>query len=170
MGCYTPGEAFFKPTLAFLAKVPPTALLAIFMVLAGVEMKMFVSFISFGIFPSLAQSIYHSARKDVPDELIYKAYTLGASQAEIVWNVVAKHVLPAALESIRQIIGPALVFLIAAEMMTADVGFGYRLRLQARLLDMSVVYVYVALLGIAGFGIDAALTALRRKLCPWYGH
>src|SRR5262245_17929339 len=35
MGCYEPVEAFFLPPLSFLAKIPPTAMLAIFFVLAG---------------------------------------------------------------------------------------------------------------------------------------
>src|SRR5262245_21765350 len=30
MGCYAPIEAFFAPPLAFLAKIPPTAMLAVF--------------------------------------------------------------------------------------------------------------------------------------------
>ena len=52
--------------------------------------------------------------------------------------------------------------------MVTDVGFGYRLRIQTRLLDMSVVYVYLALLGVAGYLIDYALIQLRRRCCPWF--
>ena len=61
-----------------------------------------------------------------------------------------------------------MVFLIAAEWMMADVGFGYRLRIQSRLLNMSVVYIYLILLGVAGFGIDWLLTLARKKLSPWF--
>ncbi len=39
----------------------------------------------------------------------------------------------------------------------------------ARLLDMSVVYVYLIVLGVTGFLIDYSLIWLRRKLCPWFG-
>ena len=36
--------------------------------------------------------------------------------------------------------------IVAAEMLVGDVGFGYRIRLQSKLLNMSVVYPYLALL------------------------
>src|SRR5207244_2314758 len=120
--------------------------------------------VAFGILPTLAQAVFEAAKKDVPDELIYKSYTLGASQGELIWNVIYKHILPRVLEAIRLQIGPSMVYLLAAEMMVADVGFGYRIRLQSRLLDMRVVYVYLFILGLAGFVMDNVLIRLRRKI------
>jgi ABC-type nitrate/sulfonate/bicarbonate transport system permease component len=61
-----------------------------------------------------------------------------------------------------------MVFLIAAEMVVGDVGFGYRIRLQARLLNMNVVYPYLVILAIFGYIMDYGLRFLLRKLCPWY--
>ncbi len=78
MGCFTPLEAFFYPPMALLAKIPPTAMLAVFFVLFGVEQKMYIAMIAFGVLPTLAQSVYLSV-KEVPEELPFKAYTLGAS-------------------------------------------------------------------------------------------
>ena len=93
---------------------------------------------------------------------------LGASQFEIVWNVIFWEVLPKVIDAIRLQIGPAMVFLIAAEMVVGDVGFGYRIRLQSRLLHMNVVYPYLLYLAVFGFGIDWALRQLQHKLCRWY--
>ena len=169
MGCFTPVEAFFAPPLSFLAKVPPTAMLAVYFVLFGTEMKMYVAMIALGIFPTLAQSIYQAARKDVSEHVIFKAYTLGASHFEVVWNVVFRQIFPRIIENVRLQIGPAMVFLIAAEWMNADVGFGYRLRIQSRLLHMDVVYTYLIFLGATGYLMDWSLSSLRRKLCPWFG-
>ena len=170
MGCYDPLEAFFLPPLAFLAKIPPVAMLAVFFVLVGSGFEMYVTMIAFGIVPVLAQSIYHAAKDDVPDELLHKAYTLGASQMESIYNVIYKQTLPRIIDGVRLQVGPAMVYLIAAEWIAADVGFGYHLRLQSRLLDMSVVYVYLIVLGAVGFFLDFVLTRLRLWLCPWYGH
>ncbi len=129
---------------------------------------MYITMIVFGVLPSLSQTVYLAAKYDVPDELIYKAYTLGASQMEIVWNVLFKHILPKVLDGIRLQVGPAMVFFIAAEWMVGHAGFGYRIKLQQRKVDMRVVYVYLAFLGAAGFTIDSSLIWLRRRLCPWY--
>lgn len=147
MGSYTPIEAFFVPPLSFLAKIPPTAMLAVFFVLVGTDMKMYVTMIIFGTLPTLAQTVYQSARTDVPESLIYKAYTLGASHTELIWNVTFKQILPRLIDAVRLQIGPAMVLLVAAEWMVAGEGFGYRLRLFYQRTDMSVVYVYLLLLG-----------------------
>jgi NitT/TauT family transport system permease protein len=168
MGCYAPIEAFFVPPMSVLAKIPPTAMLAVFFILVGTDLSMHVAMISFGIIPSLSQAVYQSAKTDVPEELIYKAYTLGASQLEIIWNVIFMQILPRVIEAVRLQVGPAMVYLIAAEMIAGSEGLGCRIRLMQRPMAMNVIYVYLAVLGLAGFLMDYSLTWLRRKLCPWF--
>ena len=167
MGCFGVVEAVFIPPLSLLAKIPPTAALAVFFVMVGTGTEMFVAMIAFGVLPTLAQSVYLAVR-DVPRETLYKSYTLGASHTEVIWNVIVRAVLPKLIDGIRLQIGPAMVYLIAAEMVCADVGFGYRIRLQSRLLNMNVVYPYIALLAAFGFTMDFALRLLQRLSCPWH--
>lgn len=167
MGCFTPLEAFCYPPLSLLAKVPPTAAMAVFFVLVGTDLNMYVAMIAFGILPTMALTIF-LAVKEFPEELQFKAYTLGASHLEVIWNVILRQVLPKLIDAIRLVIGPAMVFLIAAEMLVGDVGFGYRIRLQSKLLNMNVVYPYLALLAAFGFGMDFLLKLLQRKCFPWY--
>ena len=169
MGCLPRLEAFFLPILSFLAKIPPTAMLAVYFVLLGTDFELFVGMIAFGIFPTLAQGVYQAAKKDVTDHAVNKSLTLGASQMEVIWNVVFQQVLPRIIENIRLQIGPAMVFLIAAEWLVADEGFGYRLRMQSRLLNMNVVYIYLIFLGVVGFLMDGFLSWSRRRLSPWFG-
>lgn len=169
MGAYASIESFFLPPLSFLAKIPPTAMMAIFFILVGTSYQMYVTMIAFGVLPTLAQSIYQSAKKDVPENLIFKAYTLGASSLELIWNVIYKQILPRLIDAVRLQIGPAMVMLVAAEWMVSSAGFGYRLRLFYQRTDMTVIFVYVLILGVAGLAADYLLTLLRRKLCPWFG-
>jgi NitT/TauT family transport system permease protein len=167
MGCYPPVEAFFRPTFWYLAKIPPTAALGIFFVLFGTEIEFYVMVVAFCVVPTLTQAICSSAKEDVPEELISKAYTLGASQLTCIWDVVYKQVLPRVLECIRLQIGIAMICLIAAEMVNGSDGFGHRLRLMAWVSNYNVIYVYLAYLGMVGALFDAALIGLRRSLCPW---
>ena len=169
MGVSPWAESFFSWPVNFFAKIPPTAMMAVYFVLFGTEYKMFIAMIALGIFPTLAQSIYQAAKKDVSDHLVYKAYTLGASNGEVIYNVIFMQILPRIIESVRLQVGPALVFLIAAELLVADVGFGYRLRIQSRLLNMNVVYVYLVLLGIVFVLMDWSFRLIRRFVSPWFG-
>lgn len=169
MGCYPVVEALLLPPLAFLAQIPPTAMLAVFFVLVGTQFPMFVTMIAVGTLPILSQAIYQSSKKDVPDELIYKADTLGASQLELIVSIILSQIRPRLIDAVRLQIGPAMVLLVAAEWMVAGEGFGYRLRLFFQRTDMTVVFVYLFLLGVFGFVIDRALIELRRRWCPWFG-
>ena len=168
MGVYPAVEALFKLPITFLGRIPATAMLAVYFVLFGTELKMYTAMISLSILPPLAFSIYGAVRADVSDQAIDKAYTLGASNFEVIWEVIVQQILPRIIENVRLCIGPAMVFLIAAEWATADVGFGYRLRLQSRLLNMNVVYTYLILLGCFGIFVDWALLWLRKTVCPWF--
>ena len=167
MGCFPKFEALLYPLLTFLAKIPPTAAVAVFMVIAGLGMPMYVGMITFGILPTMSLAVYLSVRA-FPEELQYKAYTLGASHAEVVWSLIFRHVLPRLIESTRLVIGPAMVYLIAAEMIFSDVGFGYRIRYLQRLLHMDVIYIYLVLLAAFGFFIDYLLRRIEHWLCPWH--
>lgn len=167
MGTFTAAEAFWTPPLSLLAQIPPTAALAVFFVMVGTDTEMYVTMIAFGVLPTLAQVVYLGVRA-VPDEELHKAYTLGASHFEVVFNVVLPRILPPVIDAVRLQFGPAMVYLIAAEMVCADVGFGYRIRLMFKLLNMNVVYPYLAALAAFGYIVDRLLRLLQRKACPWY--
>jgi NitT/TauT family transport system permease protein len=168
MGAYRWIEAPLRPVFMFLSKIPPTAMMPIYFAVVGTDQKMFASMVALGIFFSMTQSIYQAVRQDVTDEGINKAYTLGASEIEIIYDVIWKQILPKVIDSIRLQIGPAMVFLLAAEMVVGNAGLGYQIRMQSRILNMSVVYVYLAILAIIGLAAEWSLASLRRTLCPWF--
>lgn len=167
MGCFPKIESFFGPLLTGFDKIPPTAMLSVFFVLFGIAMKMYVAMIVFGIAPPLARTVFESVRK-VPDELINKAYTLGASTTEVIWNVIVRQIMPKFIYAIRVQFGMAMILLIAAEMVVSDVGFGYRIRLMQRSSSMDVIIPYLLCLMAFGFLVDTALAQLQKRLYPWY--
>lgn len=169
MGCFTEADAFLSKLLNGFCKIPPTAMMAVYFVVFGVGMKMYIAVVSLGIMPILAQAISQSIRKDIGKNAINKARTLGADTPEVVWDVCVKNTLPRAIEAIRLQLGPALIFLVAAEMVVADVGVGYRLRIHYRMVNMNVIYLYLAFLGAVGAMMDIVMLQLRKRFCPWFG-
>lgn len=169
MGCYQWLAALFIPVLSFLTKVPGTAMLAVFFLLAGTGEAMFITMIGFGILPVLTQSIYLSARDDLHHEEIDKAYTLGGSNFELIWEVVVPQIMPKVLDSVRLQLGPAMVYLIAAEMLVGQMGMGYQIRMQQRLLQMNIVYDYILILGTTGLLMDKFMLIFRQWYSPWFG-
>ena len=170
MGCFTPAEAFFLPPVAFFARIPPTAMMVVYFVLFGTDEFLFIGIVALGIFPTLAQSIFQAVRADVDDHTLNKSYTLGASVFEVIFEVVFRQILPRIIQSVQLHFGPAMVYLIATEMVApGNVGVGYTIRLQSKLLEYNLVYTYLFILGATGLLIDGGLTWSRRKLCPWFG-
>jgi NitT/TauT family transport system permease protein len=76
--------------------------------------------------------------------------------------------LPRVIDAVRLSLGPAWLFLIAAEAIAADSGLGYRIFLVRRYLAMDVILPYVAWITLLAFAADAALVWLQRKLFPWF--
>ena len=168
MGALTPVGAALGPTLLFFGAIPPTAMLAIYYRVFGIGEALFVGLIALGVFPLLAGSLYKSVLTDVTDHALFKAYTLGASDAEVVWNVVVPQTLPRFIEGVRLAAGLGMIFLIAAEWLLADEGFGHTLKLQTRRGAMDEAFPYLFLLGAFGLAVDFALLRLRKSLAPWW--
>ena len=167
MGAWTPVEAFLMPIMQLSSKMIPTAMIAIIFALAGIGDQMHITVIVFGITPGMTIGIFQ-AMKDVPKEMINKAYTLGASQIQIIWKVMVPQTIPKVIDVIRASIGPALVFLIAAEMISSELGFGFRIKRESRLVNLNLAYFYVMVLAAFGFFTDWSLKRLSKYACPWF--
>ena len=169
IGAYTPVEALISPLITFLACIPPTAMLGVYMILFGTHLTAYVALVALGVFFSMVQGISQAVQTDVSSEQIDKAYTLGASEAEVIFEVVWRQILPRVIDNIRLHIGPAMIYLIAAEALFGSDGFGYRIKLQSRLVRMDIVFIYLVILGANGLLLNALLLRLRRWLFPWFG-
>lgn len=190
LGCFSSFRSFVSPVLAFLNQIPPTAVIAVFFVLIPVVMEVamsatagwawlnswvvwaepysfYIAIVGFSFVPSLAERM-HIAIRDVPDQLIYKAYTLGASHLEVMFGVIYRQILPRILEAILSQIGPAMVCLIAAEALFTDKGFGYRIKMESRLGNMDVVFPYLIMLAMFGFGVTYLIKFLQHSMCRWF--
>lgn len=169
MGICHPFKVFINPMLLLCSRIPPTGALAVFFVMAGTGKDLYIAMITFGIMPILALSI-SMAIKDIPEEIIHKGQTLGAGNLELLFDVILKIIFPKLIDLIRLQTGPAIIYLIAAEMICGDVGFGYTIRLQSRLLNMNIVYPYLIILASSCLFLDLILAYIRKKLCPWYSY
>jgi NitT/TauT family transport system permease protein len=167
MGVLSTAHALCSPVVAAIAKVPPTAVIALFMVVFGVTGDIFkVALIAFGISPTLALGVSMVARA-VPRNTIVKAYALGASTLDVVVRAIVPQVVPQIIEMIRLAVGPAWIYLIAAEYINSSEGIGHGIVLAQRMVRIDHILVYVIWLAILGTAIDFALQLLSRWVAPW---
>jgi len=166
MGIFSSVRALLAPLMTALAKVPPLALLPIIFIFLGVDESSKVVLIALGIAPTLTNDI-SLAGQAIPRNTVVKAYTLGASTSEVALKVILPQILPRMLDSIRLTIGPAWIFLIASEAISADSGLGYRIYVVQRQLAMNVILPYVVWIAIIGVAMDYAILGLAKWRFPW---
>lgn len=152
--------------VAVLSMVPPLAILPILFIVFGLGELSKVMLIVIGITPFLIRDLSQRAL-EIPREQIVKAQTLGASTAVIALRVALPQLMPRLIQSVRLSLGPAWLFLIAAEAIASDLGLGYRIFLVRRYLAMDVILTYVIWITLLAFVIDWALRSLSRRAFPW---
>lgn len=159
--------ATLSPVISVLSMVPPLALLPILFIIMGLGEASKIALIVIGTTLKLIRDLSQRVQ-EIPREQLIKAQTLGASTTQIALRVVLPQMLPRLIDAVRLEIGPAWLFLIAAEAIAADSGLGYRIFLVRRYLSMDVILPYVAWITLLAFLMDLALRLLQRKAYPWF--
>lgn len=159
-------RAAFAGLVAVVSMIPPLAVLPILFIVFGLGELSKVVLIVIGILPFLIRDLSQRVL-EIPRETIVKAETLGASSLVIALRVALPQLLPRLIQAVRLSLGPAWLFLIASEAISADQGLGYRIFLVRRFLAMDVILTYVIWITLLAFLMDLALRWLSRRLFPW---
>lgn len=167
MGCFLKIDAALSPIMYFASRIIPTAAMPIFFKVAGIDYEMYLAMIVFGSMPIVTLTVSKYVQ-EFPPELRNKSYTLGASNSEVITTAIFPYILPKVIDLAILMIGPALVYLIAAEQIVAGEGFGYRIRVLTKATRFEVVYPLIIILTLYATAITFGLFMLRKKLCPWY--
>ncbi|MEM8841078.1 MAG: ABC transporter permease [Pseudomonadota bacterium] len=161
-------RATFAGFVAVLSMVPPLAILPILFIVFGLGEISKIALIAIGITPFLIRDLSQRVL-EIPAEQMVKAQTLGATSLVIALRVAMPQILPRLVQSVRLSLGPAWLFLIAAEAIASDSGLGYRIFLVRRYLAMDVILTYVIWITILAFLMDYLLKKLAERAFPWFG-
>ena len=160
-------RANLSPIITAISMIPPMAILPILFIVFGLGELSKVVLIVIGITPFLIRDMQLRVR-ELPSEQIIKAQSLGASTWQVVIRVILPQILPRLINAVRLSLGPAWLFLIAAEAIASTDGLGYRIFLVRRYLAMDVILPYVIWITFLAFLMDVLLRLASAKLFPWY--
>lgn len=159
-------RAILSPFVGAISMVPPLALLPILFIVMGLGEASKIALIVIGVAPIMIRDLALTATS-LPREMIVKAETLSASSWQIALRVVLPQILPRLITTLRLQLGPAWLFLIAAEAISSDSGLGYRIFLVRRYLSMDVIFPYVLWITLLAILTDILLDRLRIVVFPW---
>jgi len=160
-------RAPLSPLVTVVSMIPPLSILPVLFIVMGLGELSKVMLIVIGITPVLIRDMQQRV-SEIPTELLIKAQTLGASTWQTLIRVVLPQLLPRLLQGLCLALGPAWLFLIAAEAIASTDGLGYRIFLVRRYLAMDVILPYVAWITLLAFTMDRSLKGLCRVVFPWF--
>ena len=167
MGLFPGFRAIMEPVIKFFSIVPPLSILPVLFILFGVGEFGKIALIFIGSSFLITRDIYR-ATKEIPEEQVVKALTLGATQWQVVYLVILPQILPKLLSTLRICLGGSWLFLIAAEAIASTNGLGYRIFLVRRYLSMDMIIPYVLWITFLGFVMDTVLRKSIERFFPWY--
>ncbi|GAA5135010.1 ABC transporter permease [Pseudonocardia adelaidensis] len=166
MGWYTLARGLLEPWIQFFRTIPPLALLPLVLVLLGIGEvpKVFVIFLA--AFLACVISTYQGV-VSVDRTLIDAARVLGAKDGTIFARVVVPASTPFILVGMRVGLGSAWATLVAAELLAAPAGLGYRMQQAQLYYDLATIFVSIVVIGVLGLVMDRLLLLAETRLTGW---
>ena len=166
MGWYAWARGLFEPWVQFFRTIPPLAIIPLAIVLMGIgeQPKVFVIFLA--AFLSCVISTFQGV-VDVDRTLINAARVLGAKDATIFAKVVVPASTPFILVGMRVGLGSAWATVVAAELIAAQQGLGYRMQQAQIYYDLPTIFVNLIVIGVLGLLMDRTLLAVEHRLTQW---
>ena len=156
-----------RSVLELLRPIPPIAWvpLAILWFGLGDKAAWFIVFVG-AFFPIYIQVSLALAR--TPPEWMELAESLRASPGLTLIRVRLPAAAPQITAALRTGLGLAWTSVIAAELIGAQSGLGYRIQMHRLVLETEGVIVGMVCIGVLGFTMSSVATRLERRLIPWH--
>ncbi|MFF3286130.1 ABC transporter permease [Streptomyces sp. NPDC003023] len=166
MGWYPVLRGLIEPWIQFFRTIPPLAIIPLAIVVMGIDEtpKIFVIFLA--AFLACVISTFQGV-VNVDRTLINAARVLGAKDGTIFARVVVPASTPFILVGMRVGLGSAWATLVAAELVAAQQGLGYRMQNAQLYYDLPTIFVGLISIGILGLLMDRILLLAERKLTGW---
>jgi ABC-type nitrate/sulfonate/bicarbonate transport system permease component len=158
---------FFDPIISVGFPMPKIAFLPIIMLWLGLFDVSKISMIVFdAIFPVVTATI--AGIQGVEKELVWSARNMGASERELIWQIVLPAALPQILTGLQVALPIALIVAIVVEMAMGGYGLGGAMMTSSRFADSRGVFAGIVEIAIIGYAIIKVMSLIRRRLLIWH--
>jgi ABC-type nitrate/sulfonate/bicarbonate transport system permease component len=158
---------FFDPIVSVGFPMPKIAFLPVVILWLGVyDVSKITIIVIDAIFPVIAATII--AIKGVERELIWSARNMGASDREVMWQIVFPAALPQILTGLQVALPLSMIVAVVAEMLMGGYGLGGAMMTASRFADSRGVFAGIVEIAIVGYVLIKAMSVLRRRLLIWH--
>ena len=160
------GDALLDGLVQIKRALPNLALIPLFIMWMGIGEAMKVTVITLGVFVPIYINT-HAALRDIDLRYVELAQTVGLNRRRFLRYIVFPSCLPGFFTGLRLAATHAWTALVVVETINATSGIGYMIS-QARIYgQIEIVIAGLVLYGVLGFGTDALIRALHKKVLVW---
>lgn len=158
--------AAFRPFFYFLASVPKSVFLPIFILLFGIG---FSQKVAFGVFQAIFVLVIATiaAATSVPDDLIRVARANGASRWQLYREIYWPAMLPLILEGMRLGVIFNITGVVFAEMYVARAGVGSQISHWGQTFDIPNLLAGILLIALLSIVVNESLRWYERRVGQW---
>jgi ABC-type nitrate/sulfonate/bicarbonate transport system permease component len=158
---------FFDPIVSVGFPMPKIAFLPVVILWLGVYDVSKISIIVIdAIFPVIAATVI--AIQGVERELIWSARNMGASNRELLTQIVLPAALPQIMTGLQVALPLSLIVAVVAEMLMGGYGLGGAMITASRFANSTSVFAGIVEIAVVGYALVKAMALIRRRLLIWH--
>ena len=158
---------FFDPLISVGFPMPKIAFLPIIILWLGLYDVSKISMVVFdAIFPVVTATLAGIASVD--KELIWSGRNMGASEREMLWQIILPAASPQIMTGLQVALPIALIVAIIAEMAMGGYGLGGAMMTASRYANSPGVFAGIVEIAVVGYILIKAMAIVRRRLLVWH--
>ena len=158
---------FFDPIISVGFPMPKIAFLPVVVLWLGVFDISKITMIVFdAIFPVVAATVI--AIQGVERELLWSARNMGASNRELLTQIILPAALPQIMTGLQVALPLSLIVAVVAEMLMGGYGLGGAMMTASRFANSTGVFAGIVEIAVVGYCLVKAMALLRRRLLNWH--
>ena len=158
-------RGLFSKQVDALRYLPLTALTGLFIVWFGIEEKMKVAFLAFGIIVYLLPVVVQRI-DEVKDVYLKTVFTLGANKWQTIRSVYIPSVMAKLIDDIRVLTAISWTYIIIAELLNRQGGLGALIWFKTKQGQLEKVFAILIVIIAIGFLQDRIFVYLDKRLFP----
>jgi len=158
---------FFDPIVSVGFPMPKIAFLPVIILWLGVyDVSKITMVVVDAIFPVIAATVI--AIQGVERELIWSARNMGASNRELLTQIVLPAASPQIMTGLQVALPLSLIVAVVAEMLMGGYGLGGAMMTASRFANSTGVFAGIVEIAVVGYCLVKAMALARRRLLIWH--
>lgn len=166
MAWYQTVDDVASPLVKALYPMPKSALIPVMILWLGLGAGSKIASIGLSCLLPVILSAYNGAR-GVDQTLIWSARACGASEREVLWEVILPGALPEIMAGIRNAVAISFIVLVASELLVGQRGLGYLISFLGEGGVYDAMFAVVVTVSALGFFADRAYLFFMRRTLIW---